>query len=188
LCPTGQPVTVLVLVPRPAGTTFVATDLGRHLRRLSSHLQSKLNTPLADLQLTFPPAQVLTPGTEPFLDRHEAQTRQIRERIRTFGKELDSYRAIARTEPEAASAVGTWTAETEFPCPVRGGPFVGSAINQGRLLDGAPHEHAEAPAQTDVIISHSNTAIRALVRIASGMRDAGCGMRAGPLTCPRVTG
>ena len=42
----------------------------------------------------------------------EAQERQIRDRIRKLGKELDSYRTIVRTEPEAASTVGKWIAET----------------------------------------------------------------------------
>ncbi len=40
----------------------------------------------------------------------EAQERQIRERIRKLDGELDSYRTIVRTEPEAASAVGRWIA------------------------------------------------------------------------------
>ena len=45
-------------------------------------------------------------------DRHEeARQRQIRERIRKLDEELDSYRTIVRTEPEAASAVGRWIAE-----------------------------------------------------------------------------
>jgi hypothetical protein len=42
----------------------------------------------------------------------EAQQRQIRERIRRLDRELDSYRTIVRTEPEAASTVGKWIAET----------------------------------------------------------------------------
>jgi site-specific DNA recombinase len=41
----------------------------------------------------------------------EAQERQIRERIRQLNQELDSYRTIVRTEPEAASTVGKWIAE-----------------------------------------------------------------------------
>jgi hypothetical protein len=41
----------------------------------------------------------------------QARQRQIRERIRKLDEELDSYRTIVRTEPEAASAVGRWIAE-----------------------------------------------------------------------------
>jgi type II secretory pathway pseudopilin PulG len=41
----------------------------------------------------------------------QARQRQIRERIRKLDEELDSYRTIIRTEPEAASAVGKWIAE-----------------------------------------------------------------------------
>ena len=42
----------------------------------------------------------------------DAQEQQIRERIRKLEQELDSYRTIIRTEPEAASTVGKWIAET----------------------------------------------------------------------------
>jgi site-specific DNA recombinase len=42
----------------------------------------------------------------------EAQERQIRDRIRKLDQELDSYRTIVRNEPEAASTVGKWIAET----------------------------------------------------------------------------
>ena len=48
------------------------------------------------------------PGTD-----QQAQACQIRDRIRKLDQELDSYRAIVRTEPEAASAVGKWIAETK---------------------------------------------------------------------------
>lgn len=52
-------------------------------------------------------ADAAQPDTDP-----EAQQRQIRERIRQLDQELDSYRTIVRTEPEAASTVGKWIAET----------------------------------------------------------------------------
>jgi hypothetical protein len=53
----------------------------------------------------------LAAAAQPDTDQ-QAQARQIRERIRELDEELDSYRAIVRTEPEAASAVGKWIAET----------------------------------------------------------------------------
>lgn len=37
---------------------------------------------------------------------------EIQERISKIDEELDSYRTIVRTEPEAASTVGKWIAET----------------------------------------------------------------------------
>jgi hypothetical protein len=52
-------------------------------------------------------ADAAQPDTE-----QEAEARQSRDRIRKLDQELDSYRAIVRTEPEAASAVGKWIAET----------------------------------------------------------------------------
>jgi len=53
----------------------------------------------------------LAAAAQPDTDQ-EAEARRIRERIREFDKELDSYRTIVRNEPEAASAVGRWIAET----------------------------------------------------------------------------
>ncbi len=53
----------------------------------------------------------LADAAQPDSDQ-EAQERQIRERIRKLDEELDSYRTIVRTEPEAASTVGKWIAET----------------------------------------------------------------------------
>ena len=53
----------------------------------------------------------LAAAAQPDTDQ-EAQARQIRDRIRKLDQELDSYGAIVRTEPEAASAVGKWIAET----------------------------------------------------------------------------
>ena len=44
--------------------------------------------------------------------RLKKSERQIRDRIRTLDEELDSYRTIVRTEPEAALTVGKWIAET----------------------------------------------------------------------------
>lgn len=42
----------------------------------------------------------------------EAQQRQIRERIHELDQELNSYRTVVRTEPDAAATVGKWIAET----------------------------------------------------------------------------
>ena len=53
----------------------------------------------------------LAAAAQPDTDQ-EAQERQIRDRIRKLAHELDSYRAIVRSEPEAASTVGRWIAET----------------------------------------------------------------------------
>ncbi len=53
----------------------------------------------------------LAAAAQPDTDQ-EAEARRIRERIRELDKELDSYRTIVRNEPEAASAVGRWIAET----------------------------------------------------------------------------
>ena len=53
----------------------------------------------------------LAAAAQPDTDQ-QAQRRQIRERIRKLDQELDSYRTIVSTEPEAASAVGKWIAET----------------------------------------------------------------------------
>ncbi len=53
----------------------------------------------------------LAAAAQPDTDQ-EAQERQIRDRIRKLTHELDSYRAIVRSEPEAASTVGRWIAET----------------------------------------------------------------------------
>ena len=49
----------------------------------------------------------LAAAAQPDTDQ-QAEERQIRKHIR----ELDSYRTIVRTEPEAASTVGKWIAET----------------------------------------------------------------------------
>ena len=53
----------------------------------------------------------LADAAQPDTDQ-EAQERQIRERIRKLDQELDSYRTIVCTEPEAASTVGKWIAES----------------------------------------------------------------------------
>jgi len=53
----------------------------------------------------------LADAAQPDTDQ-EAQRRQIRERIAELDRELDSYRTIVRTEPEAAATVGRWIAET----------------------------------------------------------------------------
>jgi Rad3-related DNA helicase len=53
----------------------------------------------------------LAAAAQPDTDQ-EAAARQIRERIPKLDQELESYRAIVRTEPEAASAVDRWIAET----------------------------------------------------------------------------
>ena len=53
----------------------------------------------------------LADAAQPDTDQ-EAHQRQIRERIRKLDQELNSYRTIVRTEPEAASTVGKWIAET----------------------------------------------------------------------------
>ena len=53
----------------------------------------------------------LADAAQPDTDQ-EAQLRQIRDRIRKLDQELESYRTIVRTEPEAASTVGKWIAET----------------------------------------------------------------------------
>jgi site-specific DNA recombinase len=53
----------------------------------------------------------LARAAQPDTDQ-QAQERQIRDRIRKLDQELDSYRTIVRTEPEAASTVGKWIAET----------------------------------------------------------------------------
>jgi hypothetical protein len=74
------------------------------------HLDSWVGELFTDEQLDDTCAK-LAAAAQPDTDQ-EAQERQIRERIRTLDQELDSYRTIVRTEPEAASAVGTWIAET----------------------------------------------------------------------------
>jgi transposase len=53
----------------------------------------------------------LADAAQPDTDE-EARRQQIRERITKIDEELDSYRTIVRTEPEAASTVGKWIAET----------------------------------------------------------------------------
>ena len=53
----------------------------------------------------------LADAAQPDTDQ-EAHQRQIRERLRKIDQELNSYRTIVRTEPEAASTVGKWIAET----------------------------------------------------------------------------
>jgi len=53
----------------------------------------------------------LADAAQPDTD-HEAEQRLIRDRIRKLDQALDSYRTIVRTEPEAASTVGKWIAET----------------------------------------------------------------------------
>ncbi|HZD21986.1 MAG TPA: hypothetical protein VE569_01060, partial [Acidimicrobiia bacterium] len=42
-----------------------------------------------------------------------ARQQQIRDWIRKLDEELESYRTIVRTEPEAASTVGKWIAQTD---------------------------------------------------------------------------
>jgi hypothetical protein len=53
----------------------------------------------------------LADTTQPDADE-KARRQQILARISKIDEELDSYRTIVRTEPEAASTVGKWIAET----------------------------------------------------------------------------
>ncbi len=55
--------------------------------------------------------QALADASEPDADE-EARRRQIRAKISKLDTELDSYRTIVRTEPEAATTVGRWIADT----------------------------------------------------------------------------
>ena len=55
--------------------------------------------------------QALADASEPNADE-EARRHQIRARIGKLDTELDSYRTIVRTEPEAATTVGRWIADT----------------------------------------------------------------------------
>ncbi|HJQ90470.1 MAG TPA: recombinase family protein [Acidimicrobiia bacterium] len=78
--------------------------------RIVPHLDSWVGELFTDEHLDDTCAK-LADAAQPDSDQ-EAQERQIKERIRKLDQELDSYRAIVRTEPEAASAVGRWIAET----------------------------------------------------------------------------
>ncbi|MFQ5524345.1 MAG: recombinase zinc beta ribbon domain-containing protein, partial [Acidimicrobiia bacterium] len=88
----------------PASTIYVRED------SILPHLDSWVAELFAEEHLDDTCAR-LAEAAQPDTDQ-EAEARQIRQRIREFDQELDSYRTIVRNEPEAASAVGKWIAET----------------------------------------------------------------------------
>ena len=90
--------------PDHPATVYVRED------SIVPHLDSWVGELFTDEHLDDTCAK-LAAAAQPDTDR-EAQERQTRDRIRKLDQELDSYRAIVRSEPEAASSVGKWIAET----------------------------------------------------------------------------
>jgi site-specific DNA recombinase len=89
--------------PKHPATIYVRED------SIVPHLDSWVGELFNDEHLDDTCAQ-LAAAAQPDTDQ-EAEARQIRDRIRELDQELDNYRAIVRTEPEAASTVGKWIAE-----------------------------------------------------------------------------